>query len=71
MRNRLRITGAGKDLLIETEWSFRTYDLAQARRLFRSAGLRALATYSFDYRLDTPLARGSNRLDRLFILQPL
>ncbi|MBN1207017.1 MAG: class I SAM-dependent methyltransferase [Myxococcaceae bacterium] len=70
MRNRLRITGPGKDLLIETEWFFRTYDLLQARRLFRAAGLRVLATYDFDYRLDTPVRRGSARLDRVFILQP-
>jgi SAM-dependent methyltransferase len=70
MRNRLRITGPGKDMLIETEWFFRTYDLAQARRLFRAAGLRVLATYDFDYRLDTPVQRGSPRLDRVFILQP-
>lgn len=70
MRNRLRITGPSKNLLIETEWFFRTYDLAQARRLFRSAGLRILTTYTFDYRLDEPVERGSLRLDRVFVLQP-
>ncbi|HVG59730.1 MAG TPA: class I SAM-dependent methyltransferase [Hyalangium sp.] len=70
MRNRLRITGPGKDLLIETEWFFRTYDLTQARRLFRSAGLRLLATYDFDYLVEAPVGRGSTRLDRIFILQP-
>jgi SAM-dependent methyltransferase len=70
MRNRLRISGPGKDLLIETEWFFRTYDLTQARRLFRSAGLRLLATYDFDYLIEAPLGRGSTRLDRVFILQP-
>jgi SAM-dependent methyltransferase len=70
MRNRLRITGPGKDMLIETDWFFRTYDLVQARRLFRSAGLHLLATYDFDYLLEAPLKRGSTRLDRVFILQP-
>ena len=70
MRNRLRITGPDKDLLIETEWFFRTYDLAQARRLFRSAGLRIQAMYDFDYNLDAPVTRGSTRLDRIFLLQP-
>jgi SAM-dependent methyltransferase len=70
MRNSLRITGPGKDLLIETEWFFRTYDQPQARRLFRSVGLRLLATYDFDYLVDAPLGRGSTRLDRVFILQP-
>ncbi|WP_225410823.1 class I SAM-dependent methyltransferase [Stigmatella hybrida] len=69
MRNRLRITGEDKDLLIETEWFFRTYDLAQVRRLFRSAGMHVRAMYDFDYRLDAPLGRGSLRLDRLFVLQ--
>ncbi|XXF76538.1 class I SAM-dependent methyltransferase [Myxococcaceae bacterium GXIMD 01537] len=71
MRNRLRITGPGKDWLIETEWFFRTYDLAQAGRLFRNAGLRAITSYTFDYRLDEPIKRGSNRLDRIFVLQPV
>lgn len=70
MRNRLRITGPGKDMLIETEWFFRTYDGPQARRLFRSAGLNLLATYDFDYRLEEPLGRASPRLDRVFLLQP-
>jgi SAM-dependent methyltransferase len=69
MRNRLRITGRDKDLLIETEWFFRTYDLAQVRRLFRSAGMHVRAMYDFDYRLDAPLGRSSLRLDRLFVLQ--
>ncbi|MDC0709679.1 class I SAM-dependent methyltransferase [Stigmatella sp. ncwal1] len=69
MRNRLRITGEDKDLLIETEWFFRTYDLAQVRRLFRSAGMKVLAMYDFDYCLEAPLGRDSPRLDRLFVLQ--
>ncbi len=70
MRNRLRITGPGKDLLVETKWYFRTYDLTQARRLFRSAGLRLHAMYDFDYDLEAPVGRGSARLDRIFLLQP-
>jgi len=71
MRNRLRITGPGKDLLIETHWYFRTYDLAQARRLFRRAGLRVLAVYDFDYQVDAPRQRGELRLDSIFVLQPI
>jgi hypothetical protein len=73
MRNRLRVSGApgSEDLLIETEWFFRTYDAAQARRLFRRAGLAPLATYDFDYLLEAPLARGSLRLDRVFVLRAL
>ena len=68
MRNRLRITGPGKDLLIETEWYFRTYDLAQARRLFRAAGWEILAVYDFDYQVDEPKPRADDRLDTLFVL---
>lgn len=71
MRNRLRITGQGKDWLIETEWYFRTYDGPQVRRLFRASGLKALASYTFDYQLEAPVAPGSLRLDRVFVLQPL
>jgi SAM-dependent methyltransferase len=70
MRNRLRITGPGKNLLIETHWYFRTYDLAQARRLFRRAGLRVLAVYDFDYQVDAPRKRGELRLDSIFVLRP-
>jgi SAM-dependent methyltransferase len=71
MRNRLRITGPDKDLLIETHWYFRTYDLTQARRLFRRAGLRVRAIYDFDYQVESPRKRGDVRLDSVFVLQPL
>jgi len=71
MRNRLRITGPDKDLLIETHWHFRTYDLAQTRRLFRAAGLELLATYDFDYQVDAPRRRGDTRLDSIFVLRGL
>jgi SAM-dependent methyltransferase len=70
MRNRLRVKGPGKDLLIETRWFFRTYDSGQARRLFRRAGLRVLALYDFDYRVDAPRKRGDPRLDTIFVLRP-
>ncbi|WP_373564327.1 methyltransferase domain-containing protein [Myxococcus sp. CA039A] len=70
MRNRLRITGPGKDWLIETTWFFRTYDAAQAGKLFRDAGLSVVAAYDFDYDVSSPVARGSRRLDRVFVLRP-
>lgn len=70
MRNRLRITGPDKDLLIETHWFFRTYDLAQARRLFRRAGLQVLNVFDFDYQVDQPRRRGEVRLDSIFVLRP-
>ncbi|PTL78457.1 bifunctional 2-polyprenyl-6-hydroxyphenol methylase/3-demethylubiquinol 3-O-methyltransferase UbiG [Vitiosangium sp. GDMCC 1.1324] len=69
MRNRLRITGPGKDLFIETHWYFRTYDLTQTRSLFRKAGLQVLAVYDFDYQVDTPRKRGEIRLDSIFVLR--
>ncbi|QSQ13617.1 class I SAM-dependent methyltransferase [Myxococcus landrumensis] len=71
MRNRLRITGPGKDWLIETTWYFRTYDGTQARKLFRDAGLHVVAEYNFDYDLEAPEKRGSRRLDRVFVLKPV
>jgi SAM-dependent methyltransferase len=71
MRNRLRITGPEKDLLIETHWYFRTYDLTQARRLFRRAGFQTRAVYDFDYEVDAPRKRGDVRLDSIFVLQPV
>ncbi len=70
MRNRLRITGPEKDLLIETHWYFRTYDLTQARRLFRRAGLQVLAVYDFGYQVEAPRERGEIRLDSIFVLRP-
>jgi SAM-dependent methyltransferase len=71
MRNRLRITGPEKDLLIETQWYFRTYDSRQVRRLFRRAGLRPVVVYDFDYRVDAPMRRGEGRLDSIFVLKPV
>ncbi len=71
MRNRLRITGPGKDLLIETHWFFRTYDMAQIRRLLRRAGLETVVLYDFDYQVDSPRQRGQQRLDTLLVLRPV
>ncbi len=71
MRNRLRVVGPGKDWLIETDWYFRTYDEAQVRQLFARAGLKPVATYDFDYLIDRPLPANTDRLDRVFVLQPV
>lgn len=68
MHNTLRVKGPRADLLIETDWSFRTYDLSQARRLFKKAGLSLQVTCDFDYQLEAPVKRGSLRLDRIFVL---
>lgn len=70
MRNRLRVTGPGRDWLIETSWFFRTYDSGQVRRLFRRAGLQVLALYDFDYQVDAPRQRSNTRLDTVFVLKP-
>ena len=71
MRNRLRITGPDKDLLIETHWFFRTYDMPQVRRLLRRAGLQTVVTYDFDYQVEAPRQRGEFRLDSIFVLRPV
>jgi hypothetical protein len=68
MSNRLRVKGPDTDLLIETGWDFRTWSAAQARSLFRRAGLRILVRHDFDYRLDRPAP--ANRLDSIFVLAP-
>lgn len=69
MKNTLEISGPSRAFTIASEWRFRTYDLSQASRLFRSAGLRARAQYTFDYDLLRPVTRGDLRLDRVFVLQ--
>lgn len=69
MHNTLRIRGPAGTFSVKTDWFFRTWDLPQARRLFRAAGLRVLAQYTFDYDLQRPVKRGSLRLDRVFVLQ--
>jgi SAM-dependent methyltransferase len=69
MRNRLRVEGPGVDLLIETDWFFRTYSAAQARGLFRRAGLAVLARHDFDYQLERPAP--PDRLDSVFVLAAL
>lgn len=70
MRNRLRVTGPGKDWLIETEWFFRTYNELEAARLFAKTGFERVKTYDFDYRIDQPLSPTTDRLDRVFVLRP-
>jgi SAM-dependent methyltransferase len=70
MRNRLRVRGPGKDWLIETEWYFRTYDERELERLLRTAGMRVMEVFDFEYRLDAPLPWTSDRLDRVLVLAP-
>jgi len=67
MRNRLRVTGPGKDWLIETHWQFRTYDARQAARLFKKAGLQVKARFDFDYDL-TRASPARDRLDQIYVL---
>jgi SAM-dependent methyltransferase len=67
MRNRLRVSGPGKDWLIETNWHFRTYDARQAARLFTKAGLCVKARFDFDYDL-TREKPEANRLDQIYVL---
>ncbi len=69
MRNRLRVVGPGKDWLIETSWSFRTYDERQVRALLKRAGLTLVERYDFDYRVDRPLPPRTDRLDWVMVLR--
>ncbi len=55
VRSRLVVEKNGATRRFETYWQFRTYDAAQARRLFRSVPeLEHLATYDFCYDFDAP-----------------
>jgi len=69
MRNRLRVRGPDKDWLIETRWTFRTYNQPQAAQAFSRAGLAPVVVFDFDYRIDQPLPRNTDRLDRVFVLK--
>jgi SAM-dependent methyltransferase len=70
MRNRLQIQGPKKNWVIETDWFFRTYDIAQMKRLIRKAGFELQALYNFDYKLDEPMSEDTDRLDWVLVLKP-
>lgn len=70
VRSRMTVTQDGKVRHTETEWWFRTYDAAQARKLLRSVpALELVATYDFCYDWTTPRDLDDKQLDTLLILR--
>jgi SAM-dependent methyltransferase len=53
LRTRLRITREGKRVMQETQWTFRTYNAAEVKRLLRAVPqLELMACYDFTYDLN-------------------
>ena len=70
VRSRLVVTERGRERRLETNWTFRTYDAAQLRRLLRSVpALEHVATYDFGLRLDEPRTLHDDQLDCLLVLR--
>ena len=70
MRSRLVVHERGVEKRTETEWSFRTYDAAQARRLLGSVPeLELVAVYDFSYDLTAPVELDDEGLDKVLILR--
>lgn len=69
-RSRLVVQEGGKELRSETEWWFRTYDAAQARRLLASVpAFELVALHDFNYELDYTRELDDSQLDCLFVLR--
>jgi len=70
VRSRLVVKEAGRELRSETEWWFRTYDAAQAKKLFRAVPeLELVALHDFTYDLEWTRELDDSQLDSLFILR--
>ena len=54
----------------ETEWTFRTYDLTQFRRLVRSVPeFEHAAAFDFGYDIERPRRLPDDQLDVVFVLR--
>jgi hypothetical protein len=54
----------------ETSWTFRTYDVAQLKRLLRSVPeLEHVATFDFTYDIEAPTALDGGYLDNILVLR--
>ena len=70
VRSRLVVEEQGSSKRLETNWTFRTYDARQLRRLLDSVpALEHVATYDFGLALDEPRELNDEQLDCLLILR--
>ncbi|MEZ5977842.1 MAG: class I SAM-dependent methyltransferase [Planctomycetota bacterium] len=71
VRSRLAVReNRGGERRLETNWTFRTYDGPQVRRLLRSVpALELVAVHDFSYDLATTRELGEERLDTVLVLR--
>jgi hypothetical protein len=70
IRSRLVVHEGKEELRSETEWWFRTYDAAQARRLLSSVpAFELVALHDFTYEFDYTRELDDSQLDCLFVLR--
>ncbi len=69
-RSRLAVVEHGVLRRTETEWTFRTYDLTQFRRLVRSVPeFEHAAAFDFGYDIERPRRLPDDQLDVVFVLR--
>ena len=70
LRNRLKITHAGRVHTQETRWQFRTYNAAQVRSLLRKVPALALVgVYDFTYDISAPRKLDDSYSDIILVLR--
>ncbi len=70
VRSRLVVTEAGAERKLETNWTFRTYDARQLRRLLKSVPeLELVSVYDFTYDLDRERDLDDDQLDSVLVLR--
>lgn len=70
VRSRLVVEEGGETRRMETNWTFRTYDARELRRLLRSVpALEHVATYDFTYDLAAPRELDDEQLDCVLVLR--
>jgi SAM-dependent methyltransferase len=70
LRSRMVVHERGRERRFETNWTFRTYDVRQLRRLLKSVpALEHLATYDFRHDITTVATLDGSQLDVVLVLQ--
>jgi hypothetical protein len=70
LRTRLRITREGQQVLQETQWTFRTYNASEVKRLLRAVPeLELKACYDFTYDLNEPRKLDDRYADIVLVLR--